>query len=604
MMPRQTLEAQLSAEKKKLALMQEVGRALSSAMDLQSLLALIMENITLLMEADRSTLYLLSDDGESLWSRMAQGDEHVNIHLKKGEGLAGWVVSSGETVNIPDAYNDDRFQPAVDQQTGYRTRSILCIPMRNHIGQIIGAVQVLNKQAGPFDQDDEALLAALASQAAIAIENTKLYQSVVSKNEELVETQEELKQRGFELNVLYEIEREMSAAHDLDEMLERILRRAIEIVGAKAGSIALRSKRMGDLRFHTTAGEHGDRIRKHRLPLGQGIIGWVAARGEPACVNDPAGDTRHAAEFAERIGIHPRQILCVPLIHGEEILGAIELIDKHKPPSPRPHPREFDDDDLKLLQLIAGQASRAVQLARANMERENENRLAAIGQLLAGVLHDLKTPMTVVSWYADLMAEHNDETERLSYSGLIKRQLDLMNGMTREVLAFARGETHLLIRKVYIGRFMEEVKGLLEHQLGGKGIGVDISNQFSGVAYFDENKMMRVVHNLARNAAQAMPDGGEFEISVQETDDAIVFEFQDNGPGIPIDLQNRVFDPFTTAGKKDGTGLGLAIVKKIVDQHQGSILLKSAPKRGACFRISLPKRIPEDLMDEHLATSD
>ena len=601
-MPKQDIAAQLSAEKKKLTLVQEVGRALSAAMDLESLLTLIMENITLLMEADRSTLYLLTDDGASLWSRVAQGGEHVKIHLKKGEGLAGWVVSSGETVNIPDAYNDDRFQPAFDQQTGYRTRSILCVPMRNHIGQIVGAVQVLNKKAGPFDQDDEALLAALASQAASAIENTKLYQSVVSKNEELSEAQEELKQRSFELNVLYDIEREMNAAHDLDELLERILRRAIEIVGAKAGSIALRSKRMGDLRFHTTAGDHGDRVRKHRIPLGQGIIGWVAAQGKAACVNDPANDTRHAAEFADRIGIHPKQILCVPLIHGNEVLGAIELIDQVQ--QARSQPTGFDDDDLKLLQLIAGQTSRAVQLARANIERENENRLAAIGQMLAGVLHDLKTPMTVVSWYADMMAELENEKERLSYTDLIKRQLDFMNGMTREVLAFARGETHLLIRKVYTSRFLEEVTTHLEHELAGKEIDIQINNEFKGIGYFDEQKMMRVAHNLARNAAQAMHDGGLFRISTKETDTCLVFEFEDNGPGIPAELQNRVFDPFTTAGKKDGTGLGLAIVKKIVDEHQGKIMLKSSPEQGTCFQISLPKRVPENLIDDYLQISD
>ena len=601
-MPTQDIEAQLLAEKKKLALVQEVGRALSSAMDLESLLTLIMENITLLMEADRSTLYLLSDDGASLWSRVAQGDEHVNIHLKKGEGLAGWVVSSGETVNIPDAYNDDRFQPAVDQQTGYRTRSILCIPMYNHIGQLVGAVQVLNKKAGPFDQDDEALLAALASQAASAIENTKLYQSVVTKNEELSDAQEELKQRSFELNVLYDIEREMTAAHDLDELLERILRRAIEIVGAKAGSIALRSKRMGDLRFHTTAGDHGDRIRKHRIPLGQGIIGWVAAKGEPACVNKPASDGRHAAEFADRIGFHPTHILCVPLIYGEEVLGAIELIDKEE--TARHAPGGFDDGDLKLLQLIAGQTSRAVQLARAKIERENENRLAAIGQMLAGVLHDLKTPMTVVSWYADMMAEIEQERDRLNYSGLIKRQLEFMNGMTREVLAFARGETHLLIRKVYLSRFMDELTEHLKHELAGKNIDVVVANGFNGIGYFDEQKMMRVVHNLARNAAQAMPDGGTIKISTKETEACLLLEFEDNGPGIPAELQNRVFDPFITAGKKSGTGLGLAIVKKIVDEHRGKIKLISSAQEGTCFQISLPKRLPEDLIDDHLEISD
>ncbi len=591
-----SIEAQLSAEKKKLALVQEVGRALSSAMDLQSLLTLIVENITILMEADRSTLYLLSEDGQSLWSRLAQKEEG-EIVLKIGEGLAGWVASSGETINIPDAYSDDRFQPAYDKETGYRTKSILCIPMRNHFGVIIGVVQVLNKKAGPFDKDDEDLLAALASLAASAIENTKLYQSVVAKNEELYETQEELRQRGFELNVLYDIEREMNTSHDLDELLERILRRSIEIVGATAGSIALISKRMGDLRFHTTAGQHGDRVLKHRLQLGKGIIGWVAANGKPALVNNPEKDPRHAADFAERIGIYPNHILCAPLISGDEVLGAIEVIDKIGPATRSDTPT-FDQDDLRLLQLIAGQVSRAVQLARAYIERENENRLATIGQMMAGVLHDLKTPMTVVSWYADMMAEIDNEEERKAFTDLIRRQFDLMNGMTREVLAFARGESNLLIRKVYLSRFLEEITKQLEHELAGRNIEIKLDAEYKGLAHFDENKMMRVMHNLARNAMQAMPSGGEICIKTFETDNEVVLELKDNGPGIPSEMQGRLFDPCTPAGKKTGTGLGLAIVKKIIDEHDGHIKFLSTPNKGTCFQIKLPKRKEEDPLED------
>ncbi len=528
---------------------------------------------------------------------MAQGDEHVEIRLEIGEGLAGWVASSGETVNIPDAYSDTRFQPSVDQQTGYRTQSILCVPMRNHFGDIIGAVQVLNKKDGPFGQDDEALLIALASQAAIAVENTKLYQSVVSKNLELSVAQDELKQRGFELNVLFDIEREMNVSHDLDELLERILLRATDIVGAAAGSIALRSRHMGDLRFQTTAGEHGDRVRRHRLKLGKGIIGWVAFHGEAALVNDPDNDPRHAVDFADKIGVHPKHIVCVPLLGGEEILGAIELIDK-KSPAAENAASGFDQGDVRLLQLIAGQASRAVQLARANIERENENRLATIGQMMAGVLHDLKTPMTIVSWYADMMAETDDESERQSYTRLIKRQFELMNGMTREVLAFARGETQLLIRKVYLSRFLEEMARQLNHELAGKNIQITIEDGFKGAAYFDEHKMLRVIHNLARNAAQAMPNGGAFLIRSREENDRLVFEFKDNGTGIPSELQGRLFDPFTTAGKEDGTGLGLAIVKKIVEEHGGEINVRSLPGEGTCFEVRLPRRTPQELVEE------
>ncbi len=112
--------------------------------------------------------------------------------------------------------------------------------------------------------------------------------------------------------------------------------------------------------------------------------------------------------------------------------------------------------------------------------------------------------------------------------------------------------------------------------------------------------MMRVIHNLARNAAQAMPNGGSFVISSRDEKDALVFEFKDNGMGIPKELQGRLFDPFTTAGKKEGTGLGLAIVKKIIDDHGGTIKVTSKPGDGTCFSIHLPKRTPEELAEEFL----
>ena len=111
--PLRSLEAALQREQKKVALVQEVSRALSETGDLDALLTLIMAKVTELMDADRSTLYLVTEDGRWLWSKVVQGDERVEIRLEVGEGIAGWVAETREIVNIPDAYADPRFQPAV-----------------------------------------------------------------------------------------------------------------------------------------------------------------------------------------------------------------------------------------------------------------------------------------------------------------------------------------------------------------------------------------------------------------------------------------------------------------------------------------------------------
>src|SRR5215813_10213043 len=156
-----SLESALRREQKKVALVQEVSKALSTVGDLDTLLRLIMEKVTELMEADRSTLYLVTEDGGQLWSKVVQGGEVVEIRLTVGEGIAGWVAQTREIVNIPDAYADQRFQPSVDLKSGYRTRTILAVPMIGALGGLVGVLQVLNKgstaggggrntDAGPF----------------------------------------------------------------------------------------------------------------------------------------------------------------------------------------------------------------------------------------------------------------------------------------------------------------------------------------------------------------------------------------------------------------------------------------------------------------------
>jgi signal transduction histidine kinase len=595
------LEASLRREQKKVALVQEVGRALSSALELDQLLVLIMDKITQLMEADRSTLYLLTDDGKELWSKVVQGGEVFEIRLRTGEGIAGWVGESGEVVNIADAYNDTRFQPAVDIKSGYRTRSILCLPMRGPLGGIIGVLQCLNKQGGPFTGADEELLAALASQAAIAIENSKLYHSVVAKNVELSDAKAQLEQKTKELNALYEVEKELSAAVELDSLLEGILTQTTLVLGAAAGSIALREPDGQRLRFRVVVGPAAGRLLHRTLPLGVGIIGWATARREALVVNDPAHDERHAGEFARELSTQPRHIMAAPLIDADEVLGAIQLLDKVRSPTPFGSraptvPPEgpgatdgFDEADLKLLVLIAGQIAKAIALARSRSEQSNKDRLASIGRMLASVLHDLKTPMTIISGYAQLMAQTEETAQREAYVEHILRQFDIMSGMTREVLAFARGDADIVIRKVYLHRFLEEVLQQLRHALAGRGVSIEMDARYDGTANFDEQKMLRVIHNLARNAADAMPSGGRFRIATWlDGTEWLVFEISDDGPGIPPELQGRLFELFAS-GKKGGTGLGLAIVKKIVDDHHGQISVDSGAS-GTTFRIRLPRQ--------------
>ena len=595
--PVHTLEAALRREQKKVALVQEVSRALSSESDLDTLLELIMQKVTQLMEADRSTLYLLTEDGRQLWSKVAQGGETVMIRLDVGDGVAGWVAQTREVVNIPDAYADQRFQPAFDLKSGYRTRSILSVPMMGSQGGLVGVLQVLNKADGAFLRSDEELMLALSSQAAIAIENARLYHSLVTQNRELSRARRDLERRTRELNALYEVEKELSAALDLDDLLSRILAQAINVLGGGAGSIAL-VEPDGALRFRTVQGPAAPRLIARTLPHGTGLLGWAIAHKQPLVIDQPASDPRHAADVAAEIGVRPQHLMVAPVIDGDDVIGGIEIVDQRRQVRDLGGTTASDldgpwgDDDLKLLVLIAAQAASAIGLARRRSEQSNRDRLASIGRMLAGLLHDLKTPMTIISGYAQLMAASDDGAQRDKYVEQIQRQFDLMAGMTREVLAFARGDTDLVLRKVYLHRYVEELTTQLGAATSGRNIDFEVEARFDGVAYFDEQKMMRVFHNLTSNAIDAMPDGGHLRVTVDKDGEDLVWSVRDTGPGIPPEVHARMFELFAT-GKKGGTGLGLAIVKKVVDDHHGTIRCDTGPG-GTTFVIRLPIARPAD----------
>jgi serine phosphatase RsbU (regulator of sigma subunit) len=152
-----------------------VSRAMGSERDLDRLLGLILGAAADLVGADRASLFLVDAERGELWTRIAQHAQEIRLPL--GSGIAGSVATTGATINIPEAYSDPRFNPDNDRRSGYRTHSILCMPLRSHREAVVGVIQVLNRRdARPFDAYDEQVLAALCSQAAVAIDNAQLIQ--------------------------------------------------------------------------------------------------------------------------------------------------------------------------------------------------------------------------------------------------------------------------------------------------------------------------------------------------------------------------------------------------------------------------------------------
>jgi sigma-B regulation protein RsbU (phosphoserine phosphatase) len=166
----------------------EASKSVNSTLELGRLLNVILETALGVVDGERGTVYLLDEQKQELWSRVLIGEEDIEIRLPMGKGIAGYVAATGDTLNIPEAYFDSRFNPDIDKATGYRTHSILCMPMKNNSGKIIGALQLLNKRNGPFTREDESFIGALSVHAAIAVENARLY----AKERDRIKMQKEL----------------------------------------------------------------------------------------------------------------------------------------------------------------------------------------------------------------------------------------------------------------------------------------------------------------------------------------------------------------------------------------------------------------------------
>ena len=581
------LEAALVRETRISAALREVGLALGTTLDLDQLLELILGKLTEALEADRATLYLLDEANDELVSRIVQGREVQSIRLKVGAGIAGHVAKTGRSLYVKEPYKDPRFNAEWDMISGYRTRSILAAPMKNHMGRTIGVIQVLNKKRGEFTDVDSVILAALATQAAISIDNSRLFLSVTQKNMQLLDTKEQLEHRVRDLKLLFDLESAMGRAGTLDELFSAVLNEAMRACEARAGAVMLREDSSGVLTIHVLDEKHR-KIRRFTAKDGQGLIGWSMKNNCVLLTNEAIDDPRRDKDLDGIVGFDCDAALAVPF-EGEngKTMGAIALYNKRD--------RGFTEEDRALLVLVAANASTAVRLQLSRETREREERLTTIGRLLSGVIHDLKTPLTVISGYVQLMQQAESKEQRDEYAELILRQFDHISTMQREVLEFARGEKNILVRKVYLQKFFNDIKAALEPQLERYDVELVLEVLDKGTARFDEGKITRVVHNLARNAAEAMNEkGGRFTIRVtrdkEAADGAVVMTFTDTGPGIPKEIEHRLFQSFVTSGKKGGTGLGLAIVKKIAEEHGGTISVSSTSK-GATFKLRLPQNI-------------
>ncbi|MCB9548364.1 MAG: GAF domain-containing protein [Myxococcales bacterium] len=584
------LEAALGQQEVRLAGMLRIAGNLGQSRDPKKAMRAMVVDISQLLQADRTTIYEVRKEEGMLRGLAVEGEISLEVGVPIGSGIAGLVAERGRIINLKDAYLHPSFDPKFDKLTGYRTRSMLVVPMRNSRREIIGVVQVLNKCDGYFTVDDQQLLTALAAQAAITLEALRLQLELNLSNTELSDLSRQLRQKVRELELLYQNEQAIGDAGDEAELAERILKLACRVGRSEVAVLYLPDSEAGAGPAWVRGGGAGGSSCIRRVEIGDGVLGKVASRGEVLVL---AGDAFEAQAIPRTLGGgHPLVVddaVAVPLLDGDVTMGAFALVNRRDPA------RRNDADDRQLAVLVAGQVARAVARLRSREDAQRRDRMMTIGQMMSGVLHDLRGPMSVISGYSQLMAGEDDPAQRAEMSAAIRRKIELFNDMTREVMAFARGERHVLCRKVFLDKFVRAVRESVEEEFRERGVAFEWEeNTAKGISFFDESKLLRVVTNIARNARQAMGHSGTFRWIIEDTPDGGTrMRMRDTGPGIPESIRARLFEAFTTEGKKEGTGLGLAIVRRIVEDHGGTITFTTETGQGTEFVITLPPPPPE-----------
>lgn len=263
----------------------EVSRRCALATRLDDILAVLIEMTSREIDCDRGTLFLNDAETGELYSRVAQGDLTREIRLLNNSGIAGHVFQTGEGLIIDDPYSDPRFNASVDERTGYRTRNILCVPVRTMAGDIIGVMQSLNKNDGEFSRDDLQLLSEMTSQTAIALQSVRYVEQI---------DRIRIKEMAF-----LEMVSEISAELDLSALLGRVVVETTRMLGAERATIFLHDQNNDTLFSRVASGSDFSEIR---FPAHMGIAGAVFTSATTMNIPYAYADLRFNPSFDRQTG--------------------------------------------------------------------------------------------------------------------------------------------------------------------------------------------------------------------------------------------------------------------------------------------------------------
>jgi len=340
-------------------LLLDVSHKMAAFDTLDEVLNSLVEMTTAELDAERGSLFLNDPDTNELYSRVAQGNIRREIRLLNTSGIAGSVFTTGESLIIEDAYSDPRFNRSVDEQTGFVTKSILCVPIRTVKGQIIGVAQSLNKKKGNFTRSDLSLLEAMTTQGTLALQGAQF-----------IERMKAIRNQEMEF---VDIVSEVTADIKLGSLLQKVMGEATRMLNAERSTLFLNDEKTNELWSEVGQGLESVQIR---LPNHLGIAGAVFTSSKAINIPHAYADLRFNPGFDKKTGFFTRSILCTPIINKNgKTIGVTQVLNKRGGP--------FTAQDESRLRAFTAQISIALENAKLfadvqNMKNYNEAMLESM----------------------------------------------------------------------------------------------------------------------------------------------------------------------------------------------------------------------------------
>ena len=566
-----------------------------SAFDLQPVLDTLVEHAARLCGAPKAVIYRIENDQAfvaATYNMPTAAREVLRESLERaGTGhLTARVMLWRRTVHIPDPLVDPDYTfTELLRVEGIRT--MLGVPMLRD-GRLLGTIGMWKNEVAPFTQRQIQLVETFADQAVIAIENTRLFET--------------LNDRVGELQALGEIGQAVSSSLDVQEVLTTIVAHAVELSGTHGGVIYEYDEADGKLHLRATRlfdAELTAALRTAPFSMGEGAAGRAAATRAPVQIEDILAEGAYESHVREAMAAAGhRALLALPLLREGRILGSLVVSRKAT--------GAFPDETVSLLQTFATQSALAIhnawlyqQLAVQGRALEEASRHKS--QFLANMSHELRTPLNAIIGYSEMLQEEAEEIgeeafipdlQKVNAAG--KHLLGLINDIL-DLSKIEAGRMDLFLETFEVDRFVRDVEAIVQPLVEKNGNALMVSCPPDiGTLRADQTKVRQALFNLLSNAAK-FTDHGTISLTVdREPDDWLTLAVTDTGIGMTEEHLSRLFEAFSqaeasTRSKYGGTGLGLAISRHFCRLMGGDLTVESAYGEGSTFTVRLPASAPD-----------